>query len=197
MLTLLAFMVILGVLTSRPAPLPTPDDPQPVLQVFRAETPMDLLLALPLKTNDQVRVAVAIPLGLEPIFLQLDTHGSVQELSPVDQRQNGQLMEFSHPPLRPMALPSTSGTKVFLVCASPRRPSLEKVLPLLPKGSWPELPDYFLIKFTKKGAELAGPKGPRLPAPAETAEIEGRVRSLVERLSEHFSFIAGVAVPVR
>lgn len=197
MLGLLAAMVALGVISSRPAPLPTPDDPQPVLQVFRAETPMDLLLSLPLKTTDQVRVAVAVPMGLEPLFLRIDTDGQVRELSPADRRQNGQLMEFSHPPLRPMPMLTQPGTKVFLVCAAPRAPRLDEVSQLLPTGPWPELPDYFLIKFTKKGAELAGPKGPRLPDPGVTAEIESRVRSLVRRLADRFPFIAGVAVPVR
>lgn len=196
-MALLAAMVGLGVLASRPGKLPSPDDPQPVVQVFRAEVPQDLLLALPLRTTDEIRVAVNVPLGLEPLLVEIDSDNTVRELTPIERRQSGQMMEFSHPPLRPMRLPRHPGTKLYLVCAAAEKPSLADVVATLPEGSWPELPDYFLIRFTHRGLELAGPRGPRLPDPQVTAAAEARVRTLVQKLAVRCQFVAGVAVPVR
>jgi hypothetical protein len=190
-------MVGLGVLSSRPSRLPAPDDPQPVLQVFRAEVPLDLLLALPLRTTDQVRVVVNLPVGLEPLLVEIDTDNTVRELTPIEPRQSGQMMEFSHPPLRPKALPAQPGTKLYLACAAAEKPALAEVVAALPQGTWPDLPDYFLIRFTHRGLELAGPRGPRLPDPAVTAAVEARLSDLVHKLAVRCPFIVGVAVPVR
>lgn len=196
-IVLLAAMVGLGVLSSRPGRLPSPDDPQPVVQVFRAEVPLDLLLALPLQTTDLVRAVVSLPVGLEPLLVEIDTDNTVRELRPLERRQSGQMLEFSHPPLRPMALPARAGTKLYLACAAPEKPALADVVAALPEGSWPDLPDYFLIRFTHRGLELAGPRGPRLPDPSVTAQAELRLRHLLERLAGRCSFIVGVALPVR
>ncbi len=197
-LLLLAGMVALGVVSSRPKPLPTPDDPQNLVQVFRSDLPCDLLLALPLRPTDQIRVAADVPLGLHPLFVLVDSDGSLHELSPLDRRQNGNLMEFSAPPLRPMPLPESVGTKVILVCAAPEAPpTLAAVQEALPFGPWPELPQHTLIRFARGGVEVTGPKGPRLPEPERTADIEGKLRDLVQKLTDRLPFVVGVAFPVR
>jgi hypothetical protein len=192
---LLAGMVALGLWSARPPPPRNVDDPQPVIQVYRRGAPKDLLLALPLRPADEVRLVAEAPLALKPALFWSEPDGALVELRPLDIRQSGKLLQVAHPVLAPKPLSSAAGTKVALLVCGAEAPRVEDVAECLGRQAWPRLPKYFLIQFTPKVVELTGPRGPKLPPPEETQAIESRLRAAATRLRARFPFFVGVAVP--
>lgn len=196
LMLLLAGMVALGLWSAWP-PAPRPvDAPQPLLQVYRGGVPQDLLLALPLRAGDEVRVVAEAPNDLFFAFFWVEPDGTVRELEPLARRQTGALQELAHPELRPMPLPPGAGTRLAVVVGASRQPPrLAEVADCLGKESWPRLPRSFLMQLSPRGAELIGPKGLKLPPAGEVKAMEDRLRAAAEALRSRFPFFLAVAAP--
>ena len=192
---LLILMVALGLWSSRPPPPRKVDDPQPVIQAYRRGDPKDLLLALPLRAGDEIRLVAEVPLELKTSLFWSEPDGTLSELSPLDVRQSGKLLQVAHPILGPKPLSRSPGTKVAVFVCGPETPRFADVATCLGVEPWPKLPSYFLIQFTRKGAELTGPRGPKLPPSEVTAGIATRIQQAATRLAVRYPFFVGVAVP--
>jgi hypothetical protein len=194
-LALFGGMAALGLWSNRPAPPRTPDDPQPLLQVYRGGQPKDLLLALPLRGGDQVRVNAEIPTGLFPRLVLVEASG-VKELAPMETSRRGGLDLVAYPVMNAMQVPGPGGTKLFLLVAGrTAKPDLDDIKSLIGPTPWPVLPRYAIALLARGRVEVTGPRGPKLPAPDATRAVEDRLTELGKKLSERYAFFAGVAVP--
>jgi hypothetical protein len=204
MLLLLAGMITLGLLSNRPAPPPTLDDPQLLLQLYRQGHPVPLLDSLPLQPADQVRLFAEMPPEMKGTFFVLEPDGKLHTYpAPVIQRIGitGLMVDqvvYPAADQERLAVAAPAGTRLYLLCAHRKEaPPAALVQPLLGKEPWPEVPPLVLMQFSRTKVGPICSRGAKLPAPSETRQMEERLTALCHQLRDHVDFYVGVAVRVR
>lgn len=196
-LVLMAGMVALGLWSSQPPPPRSPEDPQPLLQIYRHEVPKDLLLALPLRLGDHWRFNALAPSGLFHTACWLEPSGETREFGPIQRRQAGHVDELVYPLVNTLELTPAVGTKVVVLAARRQAPpTTDQITAAFGTEPWPRLPEYCMVRFSLRGVEVTGPKGPRLPTPEVTAAVETRIQAALRQLATTCDFVLGVAVPL-
>lgn len=203
-LLLLGSMIGLGLLSNRPAPPRSPDDPQPLLHLFRRGNPAHLLDSLPLQVSDQVRFFGEIPPDLKATFFLVEPSGEVREWPAHFVQRVGITGLMTDHVIAPaseneqLPIGKSLGTRLYLLCASRHTaPGKELLQPLLRGGSWPVMPPQVMMRLTRTKFGPICSRGAKLPDPETLKAIEERLLQLAEQLRGKVDFYAGVAVQVK
>lgn len=193
-------MIAMGLLANRRPPPPSAHDPQNVIQLFRDGVPRELLVMLPLRAGDQLRLVGLAPSEMKPALFWIDPSGHCRELAPFGHRQvGGSVRQIDYPPMESMPCPTQPGWHIVLLAADLReQPTLAGVAAGWANQTLPPPPSkYLMMLFTRERVELLHPKGFPLPAVDATQPMVDDLKRAIQRLSQQFAFVSGTIVPVK
>ncbi len=175
------------------------------LTAWRNDQPLALHQAVPLRTNEELRIECHVRQGLFAGLFWLDAAGQLHELpleviaEPTPDEPFSTLVWPGRDRSNVLAPPA--GTEIVFVCASDQGPpnKEEVAADLAGYEPWPELPSRVLVEFDHEGvrwsgaATLRGPGRKYRQRPID--EVLERAEALRRMLKERFPVVCGVAFP--
>jgi serine/threonine protein kinase len=209
-------MVVVGWFIRAPVPASKPAEATPAesspavkgpelinLSVSRRGRSSDNLgLALPVHTNEDIRLKAEMPAGVYATFFSINGDGLMMKLVSVEPRDVP--FTWTYPKDgKTFKLTGPVGTECFLICGRRLRPvepeEVQEVWDRARENRWARLPPGGVINFTREGSRFENldrrDVGPTSATPVPQFQVQNCIDTLRSDLSRHVDFVVGVAFP--